>query len=364
MNDETNSSEAPSHELNNDYEGAISSDTDPNEDSQRETPSQLKITVDVHHAQSIEELSTLWKRETERRATLLDYSKDDGRQVVSHFIQARIFLDSLKSMPPRSDAASAFEFVDLFCSIMAVVYATSNTIYDRLGQNKINLSFGSLLMGWVLGDEGKQGNALRNMIRLARSVAYNDSLQIPEDELESLVNETLTKELNKNKGPNAVAVLECMVEMRYAYVGKAIADDIKDWIRKRYREIDEAQLEQYAKSLALDNSQVYEQLREEIPRILEDRASTLDSGPAEALRQIAWLLRNPTEQEKNLSAQIVDLVAAARDVSPRQARKDRDKAFELLREDEELASLVKDILSFDPIQRINVTFRRTPEDHD
>ena len=361
MNDETKAVRRAAREMNDHYGEAIPGDTDPNEHPVSVTEARKEVSLGVHSPPRTEE-SSAWWQETKRRAALLDYSKDDGKKVVAHFIQAQTLLDAIKKIPPRPGTES--EFVDLLVSLTAVVFATSKTIYDKLVENKINLRFGTFLMGCATGDEEIQGEALRKLNRLARSVVYNKVWQIPSDELESLVNELLAKEINKYQGLNAVEILEYMVEKRFAYMGKAIAGDIRDWIRKQYRRNELTLPVEYFDLFASENSGADEQFIGETSSALDTRAGTLDEGPAEVFRQLARLVRNPEEREENISAQIVEIVASSRGVGPRQARKDRDKAFELIRQDEELGPLLRDIIGFDPIQRITVTLRRTPEDQD
>jgi DNA-directed RNA polymerase specialized sigma24 family protein len=199
--------------------------------------------------------SRWFREETERLAGEMDYSRKAAAKVLSDFFAAKASLDRLctEVVPDLSkflaiaqeDAEIAarlqntiLESVHLACYWLAVTQAATRVIFTRIKKNGTNSNFGFLLLGMLLGNKALYQQCHSELELIALSIPYKKKNWFhpnATDIWRNLANEVLDSELIKHQHLEVNAVLERMIENRFAYLYVAFKREFIDELRKLYR---------------------------------------------------------------------------------------------------------------------------------
>ena len=220
----------------------------------------------------------------------------------------------------------------LVACLVAVLTTGAPEIVKRANKNQTNKWFGLLKLAHMRGDTGAQGEALPHLQRLGWGIAKNKGWFHPDgnDGWNSPVNLALTEQLNRFSNLGLRETYEYMVDNRFAVVAIAIRQRFVDELRALYRQ----QPSQHVSDDFLESVPSLEPSPEEmaqfaaIPKLVESSGSGLcdyERGIYAAVEVVFQDLRLPAMTVPQLRAELVRRIAAARSVSPQQAREDLRK---------------------------------------
>jgi hypothetical protein len=285
--------------------------------------------------------------QADQQANTVDYSNIASKALFSEHMEALKQLnrlpddlavladvrmqDGIHQRPDvHEDWYRALELITgLFVYLNAVAKATAKEIFRRAAKNRTNRNFALLGIGEKIGDSGLQVRTYRQLRNIGSSIVQKKNWHHPNgpEEFQSILNETLTKELNKFRAEGPEATFVRMLDNRFGYIYNRIVQRYKDEWRKYYRSI-EGRNDRLGPEEANDiaGPSLQERTIERLAtiKLIEvGEAEATEPGVKATFREANRLLSQPFPlsgmTSRNIHAALIRAIASSQGVSIRQA---------------------------------------------
>ena len=293
-----------------------------------------------------------WLQETERLvAQGMDYSKADGKELISAGMWARKELDRLceeiqmvsshmrnpqfGKTPEWANLSLEF-FAEVFRLVpcfLAVIRTTTKEIVTRVNKNKVNRHFGMLILACKANDNDSWNKERESLLELAVGIAGNNSLYdsnspdwwiLPTDQ-------ALQEQVKRFSDLDVTAIWEHMIDSRFGVVGNAIKNRLIDHVKRLTRKPDTVRLDDPNNKFVLEIPDPAPNPEERLLAQSRIKAFESPDGDVSEMERVFWaaigsFLKAPAEllgmTDPQVRAELVKRAAAIRDVTVRQAWND------------------------------------------